>query len=577
MADAAPAPVDPPAPEAPAPVVEQNRFHVVLCVEGTWSGDKRYIDPAALTWRDLPLPMMAQDVNMPEHMESFVIGSLDKMERIGNLIHGYGPWSSDVRTAGIRQLVRDGHLTGVSADMDDVEYEVVLPAGAADDMMILAAAGDVPPDASAAVDEGGAPSAGDTAPPTGDVLFSSEEDPQLHVLGARIIGATVTPFPAFAECFIEDLDPTAALLASAAPVHATDTSEDSYNPADEVAKLADPLDLTAALSMFARYDESAVADNLVPVASCEYPHHFVGDDGQPAAASVTACLDTIGTLNAGTDYDPEEVQGIYDHVAAHLADAGAEVPALEPPAPPAAPPASVEAITAAARITPPVHPPAAWFANPGLRSYTPLTIGDDGRVFGHVAEFGVCHIGFPDSCVTAPRSASNYSMFHVGEVRTHEGTRIAVGHLALRGGHADEHVSAAQAKAFYDNTLSCIADLVVGEDRIGIWAAGALRPDVTPAQVRAAMASGVSGDWRRIRGAYELIQLSNVNVPGFNSPRARIREVDGLVASMRIDMPWSPPHERIGSAAERIAASIGRSTAQRRAALHDRVHEKVDA
>lgn len=565
MADAAPAPVDPPAPTEPVPPVEQNRFHTVLCVEGTWSGDKRYIDPAALTWRDLPLPLMGQDTNMPEHMESFVIGSIDTMERVGNLIHGYGPWSTDPRTAGIRQLVRDGHLTGVSADMDDLEYEVVLPAGAMDDMMLLAAADEPPADAPPADD--GTVHAGDTDPPDGDVLFSSEDDPQLHVLSARIIGATVVPHPAFSECFIEDLDPTAALVAAASPVHSTDTSEDPYDDAAEVAKLPDPLDLTAAQAMFAEYDDTAVVDNMVPLASCEYPHHFVGDDGQPAAASTQACLDIIAELN-GSEADAD-TQGIYDHVAGHLADAGVEAPPLEAPAPAAA----SEAITAAARITPPVHPPAAWFANPGLRSYTPLTIGDDGRVFGHVAEFGVCHIGFPDQCVTAPRSPSNYSMFHVGEVRTAEGTRIAVGHLALRGGHADEHVSAAQAKAFYDNTLSCIADLVVGEDRIGIWAAGALRPDVTPAQVRAAMASGVSGDWRRIRGAYELIQLSNVNVPGFNSPRARIREVDGLVASMRIDMPAHGPRPEHTSAVERIAATIGRSTAQRRAALHARVHE----
>ena len=567
MADAAPAPADPPAPAEPVPAVEQNRFHTVLCVEGTWSGDKRYIDPAALSWRDLPLPLMATDINMPEHMESFVVGSIDTMERVGNLIHGYGPWSDDVRTAGIRQLVRDGHLTGVSADMDDLEYEVVLPAGSMDDMMLLAAADEPPVDPPA--DDASSTRAGDTAPPDGDVLFSSEDDPQLHVLSARIIGATVVPFPAFAECFIEDLDPTAALVAAAAPVHSTDTSEDSYDDAAEVAKLPDPLDLTAATAMFAEYDDTAVADNMIPLASCEYPHHFVGDDGQPAAASTQACLDIIAELN-GAEADAD-TQGIYDHVAAHLADAGVEAPPLEAPATP--PAASDEAITAAARITPPVHPPAAWFANPNLRSYTPLTIDDDGRVFGHVAEFGVCHIGFPDQCVTAPKSPTNYSMFHVGEVRTAEGTRIAVGHLALRGGHADEHVSAAQAKAFYDNTLSCIADLVVGEDRIGIWAAGALRPDVTPAQVRAAMASGVSGDWRRIRGAYELIQLSNVNVPGFNSPRARIREVDGLVASMRIDMPAHGPRPEHTSAAERIAATIGRSTAQRRAALHARVHE----
>src|SRR2546422_2197053 len=35
----------------------------------------------------------------------------------------------------------------------------------------------------------------------------------------------------------------------------------------------------------------------------------------------------------------------------------------------------------------------------------PLTVTEDGRVFGHLAPWGVCHTGKPNQCITAPHSA----------------------------------------------------------------------------------------------------------------------------------------------------------------------------
>jgi len=130
--------------------------------------------------------------------------------------------------------------------------------------------------------------------------------------------------------------------------------------------------------------------------------------------------------------------------------------------------------------------------------------------------------------------------------------------------------------AHYDDTDSVIADLAVGEDRHGIWVHGALRPNAHAEAVRAAMAAGVSGDWRRIGGHYELINLSSVNSPGFPVRGTRLYESAGLVASVLADLP---PVERdtalVASTVERIAASIGRSTDQRLAALRARVHQEA--
>jgi hypothetical protein len=166
----------------------------------------------------------------------------------------------------------------------------------------------------------------------------------------------------------------------------------------------------------------------------------------------------------------------------------------------------------------PIVPPKTWFKDPGLNRATPLTITDDGRVFGHIASWQTSHIGMGRG-VKPPRSASQYAYFRTGELRTDEGD-IQVGQLTLAGGHASLQASADEAIKHYDDTASAVADVVAGEDQFGIWVAGALRPDVTPSQIRAFRASSPSGDWRPINGRLELVAVCQVNVPGFPIARA---------------------------------------------------------
>jgi hypothetical protein len=167
----------------------------------------------------------------------------------------------------------------------------------------------------------------------------------------------------------------------------------------------------------------------------------------------------------------------------------------------------------------PVVPPKSWFKDPGLSQATPLTITDDGKVFGHIAAWQTSHIGMPGRNVKPPRSASQYAYFRNGVLRTDEGD-IQVGQLTLAGGHASLQASADEAIKHYDDTASAVADVVAGEDQFGIWVAGSLRPDVTPSQIRAFRASSPSGDWRPINGRLELVAVCQVNVPGFPIARA---------------------------------------------------------
>jgi len=224
------------------------------------------------------------------------------------------------------------------------------------------------------------------------------------------------------------------------------------------------------------------------------------------------------------------------------------------------------AITAA--VEPPDAPPAAWFADPQIEDPFPgIRVTDDGRVYGYLALWDTCHVGFQDQCVMAPRSAIDYAAFRSGEIITAEGGRIAVGTITTGSGHAPLNASTLRAKEHYDHTGWGAADVACGENGHGIWLAGAVRSGQSSAELREFMAAKVSGDWRRVEGNLELIAVASVNSPGFPTVRASLvaGAVSALVAAP--DGGCAPAERSPGSqaAAERVAATIGRHPAQRQA------------
>jgi len=207
-------------------------------------------------------------------------------------------------------------------------------------------------------------------------------------------------------------------------------------------------------------------------------------------------------------------------------------------------------ITAALR--PELEP--SWFDDPGLLEPTPLTVTEDGRIYGHLATWGTCHIGFNGVCVTPPTSESGYDYFHTGAVLDQ-----GVGHISFGTGHAGLSDSAELAAAHYDNTGSCVADIRAGEDDHGIWIAGAARPD---ADLDALRAASLSGDWRRINGTLELVAALAVNVPGFPIPRpqASIAAAGQLaLTASGVVLPHAPQTE-LGRLAEAVEALVARLT-----------------
>jgi hypothetical protein len=160
--------------------------------------------------------------------------------------------------------------------------------------------------------------------------------------------------------------------------------------------------------------------------------------------------------------------------------------------------------------------PASWFQNPQLGRPVPLRIEKDTRrIFGYAAEWGVCHVGIEGFCQEVPASGSDYGYFKKGLIDTDQGEQ-PVGVISYGEGHASPYARIAAATAHYDQPHAVRAYVNLGEDEFGIWFAGVLAPWVTDEDIAAMRAIGaVSGDWREIRGNYELIGIPVVNTPGY--------------------------------------------------------------
>lgn len=180
----------------------------------------------------------------------------------------------------------------------------------------------------------------------------------------------------------------------------------------------------------------------------------------------------------------------------------------------------------------PVNPPAEWFGFKATE-LTPLTITDDGQVFGHLCGKETCHIGF-GSCKTSPRNCDYDNYFHLGVLKTAEGDIVNVGHMTFSEGHADITLSAQAAAAVYDSTSRVSADIRCGEDEFGTWVAGALRPGLSEEDIREVRSAPLSGDWRPIKGKLQLIAAHAVNVPGFPISRAKVLVASGVTEAIII-------------------------------------------
>jgi hypothetical protein len=163
-------------------------FEGVLLVEGIPTGDRRYIERDAMTWRDLPLPLMFTDARTEGHTGSRIAGVLTDIwrEDFGelSLIWGRGHLDRGPVGAEALRMLSEGMIRGVSADIDSLK-------------IAEAFVGDDP------------------------------QDRVIVLTGGRLMGATLLPFPALQEASIwvvhdNEVDP--ALVASGAESYKPDLS-----------------------------------------------------------------------------------------------------------------------------------------------------------------------------------------------------------------------------------------------------------------------------------------------------------------------------------------------------------------
>lgn len=518
-----------------------------LAVEGIVTGDGREFASGALTWADLPIPLRwnKEDSHGGEpHTVAVNVGRIDKIWRDGGKIMGEGVLNlAEPDGERVYNMIKGKFIRGVSIDADsisDADVELVWP-------------------------EGDGNEADDDDPLA--MLFGGPPPEKMIFHAGRIRAATLVDIPAFAEAYVALTDDDGAIVAGGQPYqfgavgpHDTATSDASWDAGANEKRLPSPLTMAQVRAAYGWFDDAAVEDGDLPKTACKFLHHEINADGSAGPANLAACSAAIGALHGargGTVIPDADRRGVYNHVAAHLRDAG-RTPE----------PFLLRPVTAAAVSIDDHRPPLEWFDDPKLAGYTGIVVTDEGRVYGHVAPWNACHIGYDGECVTAPRE-DVHDHYMTGEVVCSDGSRAGVGQITVGTGHASIYMSAKPAADHYDNTGVAVADVAVGNDKHGIWLAGAIRPGADPKAVFELRAAGrVSGDWRRIGGKLRLVALLGVNTAGFleSDYRTRARVAGGqpmaLVAAGLAAPVWRPETMTLRQAHRVILDD-----------LHTRVHE----
>lgn len=504
----------------------------VAVVEGMWTGDGRQFALGALAWPDpqdtnLALQWQKEGSHGGQHDNTVNVGWLTSLERDGDRILVTATIDTDSTDGAeaARALTKRGRfgVSIVADNPDDSEIEFVYP------------------------EECDAALADDSDGELDDIPMACFM-PKAIFHSGRIRALTIVDVPAFVEAYIEPVASAASLQASghtfgAVATHETETTDTDWDGAAQEQKLGDEVTLDSARAMYAWVDETAAVDDTVAKSACKFPHHEVSDDGTPGAANLTACSAGIGALNGargGADVPAGDKQGVYDHLAAHLTDAG-----QEPPPPSFVLKAAIAPLIAAAhQITLSDTPPASWFEEPtNLPEVGAIAVTDEGRVYGLLAPRHVAHRSF-EKRVTVPTGNVDYSRWMNRQTIVAGGGRVTTGPITMGCGHAatDPWVSADSSLEHYDNSCSVVATVRIGENSHGVWIAGALLPDVTPHQVARMLACQLSGDWRahpEKPGKREMCGALLVPVPGFPvAASASVRLDHGQLVAAAAPVEW---------------------------------------
>ena len=516
------------------------------------TGDRREFAAGALDHRDFPLPVMFQvTTGAGGHVGAVTVATLDGYSENAEGWEGWGRFLDPRIVPEVTRaiyLIKEG-IAGPSVDLEpDVTYEMVT-----------------------------------------DFADGEESQPRVRITKGRLAGVTFVAKPAFAnlKITVHDEDVQRVLVAAGVDVDFDDRPETMLQTVDfdmdtedftvnggswkkmtlgERDQTFDADDAIARLieasggnpSVFAKAflwkqtdgDPKNKASYRLPIADVINGKMTLVPHAVYAAAALLS--GAHGGLPDIPDNEKEQLRGVLTEIYDVLRETFSD-PRIKPmwqrggrdgargaeDTPVAKNEAALTAATGSGW-----RPPAAWFRNPDLTGPTGLRVTEDGRVFGHLASWGVCHTGIGNKCVTAPHSITDYRHFKVGTVVTDDGQELAVGKITLGGGHADPQYGIRPALEHYDNAGAAVAAVSVGEDGHGIWVAGALLPGVDDQRAAQLRLSPLSGDWRRVDGNLELIAALAVNTPGFPVLRASAGDdVTLLAAGVVTDVVALPTEE----------------------------------
>lgn len=449
----------------------------VLALEGHPTGDGRTLAAESLTWNTpVPLRWVKQDTG--EHNGAVVVGKILTIDRVPhpdqpgvNIIKASGVFANTPEGYEAQNQVAEELAQGVSVDLDDMQFTF-----------------------------------------SEDSEQNDNAPRDVTITKARIRAATLVAIPAFAEAKLQVLTDASS----------TDTGDET----DEEKATFDAIADTYSSSLFDDSEDDDGDDlstfNWVSDAG-GLPHYIdrirkaLQRRGMPKSHAIASAVNQVkrwarggGKVTAKTR--AKAVKALAEWEAKRAA-------AHAKPNKHSGDTSTFDALVASAA---PVHPPAQWFTNPNLDGPTGITVTEEGRIYGHLALWDTCHIASgPGQCTTAPHSQTDYAYFHTGAILTDDNQELAVGHLTLGTGHAAPDKTVRGTMAHYDNTGLAVADVRAGEDEYGIWVAGAVRPHISPEDIRTLRSSPLSGDWRRVQGNLELVAALAVNVPGFPVPRTK--------------------------------------------------------
>lgn len=166
----------------------------------------------------------------------------------------------------------------------------------------------------------------------------------------------------------------------------------------------------------------------------------------------------------------------------------------------------------------------AFFANPELTGPTPLTVDEDGRVYGHVATWGACYMAFGGQankpCISVPFSSTDYERFKVHGAKMDDGSIQRVGAITFGDGHRTAG-GLIPSQRLYADVASVAAKVTVGEDEFGIWVSGEVVDEFRD-RAYDLLLSPLSGHWEPdgdVGGQLEMLAAHVVVAPGFKVPR----------------------------------------------------------